>query len=76
MQTNIFFQTLILNSPFKNTVVHNTLREIQWNGGPNPKTYTLEDYQLICESEALFARKFDSEVDNEIIKKVYQYIKE
>ncbi|WP_343290227.1 beta-1,6-N-acetylglucosaminyltransferase [Turicibacter bilis] len=71
-----FFQTLILNSPFKNTVVHNTLREIQWNGGPNPKTYTLEDYQLICESEALFARKFDSEVDNEIIKKVYQYIKE
>ena len=71
-----FFQTLILNSPFKDTVINNTLREIQWNGGPNPKTYTVEDYQFLCESEALFARKFYSEVDNEIIKKVYQYIKE
>ncbi len=69
-----FFQTLILNSPFKETVIQNTLREIQWDGGANPKTYTVKDYDLLCESPALFARKFDSDIDDEIIKKVYEHI--
>lgn len=70
-----FFQTLILNSPFKDSVINNTLREIQWDGGANPRVYRMEDYYLLCDSSALFARKFDSDLDNEIIKKIYQRIK-
>lgn len=70
-----FFQTLILNSPYKETVIPKTLREIQWDGGPNPKIYRVEDYQLLCNSTALFARKFDSSIDNEIIEKMYKKVK-
>lgn len=70
-----FFHTLILNSSFKNTVIKDTLREIQWDGLPNPKTYTIEDYDMLKQSHALFARKFDSIIDQEIIEKIYEDIK-
>lgn len=70
-----FFQTLIMNSPFKETVINNTLREIQWGGVENPKTYTMSDADLLLDSPELFARKFDSDVDREIIDWVYCKIK-
>lgn len=70
-----FIQTLVLNSPFKETVVNDTLREIQWNGGDSPKTYTMSDADLLLDSPELFARKFDSDVDREIIDWVYCKIK-
>ena len=71
---NIFFQTLILNSSFKDTVINETLREIQWNGQSNPKVYTINDYEMLKQSTALFARKFDSDIDHEIIEKIYEDI--
>ena len=67
-----FIQTLVLNSPFKETVINDTLREIQWDGGANPKTYTTADCDLLLKSSALFARKFDATLDNEVIDWVYQ----
>lgn len=67
-----FIQTLIMNSPFKQTVINNTLREIQWGGVENPKTYTTADCDLLLKSSALFARKFDATLDNEVIDWVYQ----
>lgn len=70
-----FFQTLVLNSPFKKSVVNDTLREIQWEGGPNPRIYTINDYVFLCNSPSLFARKFDLDVDDEIVKRLYQQIK-
>lgn len=70
-----FIQTLILNSPFKESVINRTLREIQWDGGANPKTYTMSDADLLLDSPELFARKFDSDVDSEIIDWVYCKIK-
>ena len=69
-----FFQTLILNSSFKDTVINETLREIQWNGQSNPKVYTINDYEMLKQSTALFARKFDSYIDHEIIEKIYKDI--
>lgn len=69
-----FFQTLILNSPFEKTVINNTLREIHWDGGPNPRVYTIKDYDLLCNSLSLFARKFDLAVDDEVIKRLYEKI--
>ena len=59
----------------KRTVINNTLREIQWGGVENPKTYTMSDADLLLDSPELFARKFDSDVDCEIIDWVYCKIK-
>ena len=69
-----FIQTLIYNSKFKNNISYDTcLREIDWNRGC-PYVFKLEDYDFLMKSENLFARKFDSNQDRNIINKIYQAI--
>ena len=66
-----FMTTLVYNSKFKSNLSNNTsLREIDWNRG-NPYVYRLEDYELLMNSENLFARKFDYETDKGIVDKIY-----
>lgn len=36
---------------------------------------TMDDYETIMSSNALFARKFDEEIDKDIINKIYKEIK-
>jgi len=56
----IIFQTILYNSPFKNSMVNNNLRYIDWSEGkPSPKTLVEEDFIKLIKSDALFARKFD-----------------
>ncbi len=65
-----FFQTLLMNSKFKDRVEEYNLTYIDWSeGNPNPKTLTIEDYPKLKESSKLFARKFDIEVDKEVLEK-------
>lgn len=45
------------------------VRAIDWHRG-YPYIYRLEDYQMLKESNCLFARKFDENVDEEIIDKL------
>ncbi len=68
----VFFQTIILNY-VKNINIENTvLRYIDWETGPEyPRTLRMEDYSKLKKSNKIFARKFNSSVDNEIIKKIY-----
>jgi hypothetical protein len=69
----IFFQTLIniLNIKINNT----SLRYVDWEKGPDhPRTLRMDDYQNIINSDNLFARKFDPEIDNEIIDLIYHSI--
>ncbi|MDB5141106.1 MAG: hypothetical protein JWR12_3022 [Mucilaginibacter sp.] len=64
----ILLQSIMLNSPFKNNIVNNNLRYIDWDSGPQyPKVLTIADYKKIYKSSRLFARKFDSATDCEII---------
>lgn len=66
-----FIQTLLYNSKFKNQLSSDTcLREIDWNRG-KPYVYRMEDYELLQKSKNLFARKFDSDIDRDIIDKIY-----
>lgn len=54
------FQTILYNSVYKNRMVNDGLRYIDWsNGGVSPKTLTLDDAGALMESGKLFARKFD-----------------
>jgi len=64
----LFFQALIMNSPFRNDLAEDYGREIIWPGGTaSPKTLCMEDHNLLLASSALFARKFDEVVDRQIL---------
>ena len=60
--------TLIMNSSFKDSVVHDNYRYVDWSkGGPNPKILTVEDFETLSHSDKLLARKFDIKVDTRIL---------
>lgn len=72
----IFIQTLLWNSPFKDCIYNpdeefiGCMREIDWTRG-SPYTWRTEDYDTLMSSTKLFARKFDYEKYPEIINKIY-----
>jgi hypothetical protein len=62
------FQTILYNSPYRDAMVKNDLRYIDWSGGGvSPKTLTIEDAEAIVASGKYFARKFDIVKDEEIL---------
>lgn len=64
----LFFQTILLNSPYKQQVNNNNLRMIDWKSGPHyPKVFNMEDLQKLESTTSLFARKFDYRHDEQII---------
>lgn len=66
----VFFQTIFLNSPFKNQVVNDNLRYTDWSVHCPPKVLTVEDYDKIINSHKLFCRKIDSIVSKNLICKL------
>jgi hypothetical protein len=71
------FQTILYNSRFKDQMVNDNLRYIDWsNGGASPKTFTIADTEALLNSEKLYARKFDlgqhpdviAEIDKKLMK--------
>lgn len=66
----IFLQTIAMQSPYKDSIVSNNLRHIDWERG-QPYTFQIEDYDLLMKSDKLFGRKFSSVTDSKIIDKIY-----
>lgn len=68
----IFYQTLILNSPFKNNVVNDHLRHILWEfkNGNVPGNLDESDYDSIISSTHLFARRFEYPVSEGLLYKL------
>lgn len=61
----------------KNNSMSFNLRYIDWSlGGSHPKTFTLEDYDNLRDSNCIFARKFSTEVDRDVIDKIYNNLKD
>ncbi len=58
----MFFQTLVMNSPFAEHVLAENFRYIQWpeQGARNPKVLDEHDFERIAASRAHFCRKIDS----------------
>lgn len=69
----IFLQTIAMNSPYRDAIVNNSMRLIDWKRG-NPYIFTAADYDLLTASNCLFARKFDEDTDSEIIDKIVCHI--
>lgn len=64
-----FFQTLVMNSPYKDKR-KDYLHYIDWSEGKSsPKTLTMEDVEKLKNSDKLMARKFDIKFDREILDK-------
>lgn len=63
----MLFQTLIMNSYFKDSVVNDNMRFVNWNGA-YVHNFTPKDWDRINSTNNLFARKFDISVDEEIIR--------
>jgi Core-2/I-Branching enzyme len=72
----MFFQTILLNSPLRPTLVNADLRYIDWEkANPTPPATLLkEDFPSLIAATALFARKFDMARDADILDLIDQEI--
>jgi core-2/I-Branching enzyme len=56
----LFFQTVLLNAPLRETIVNEELHYVDWSsGGTHPATLAASDVEPMLASGKLFARKFD-----------------
>ena len=77
----IFLQTIVASSNFINCISENNFSDnyetiqycIDWNRG-NPYVFRLDDFDYLMNSNMLFARKFDWNIDSDIINKIYDKI--
>lgn len=67
-------QTLAYASPYRDNITGSYLRFIDWYRG-DPYTFTSDDYSQLVASDQLFARKFDENVDLNIVKMLLEYVK-
>jgi hypothetical protein len=66
-----FFQTVIMNTNYKGTIVNDDKRTIDWvpmgTIKLRPRDFTFKDAKFLLASQGLFARKFDETVDGGIL---------
>jgi len=66
-----FFHTIIFNSPFAGNIVNNSLSYMRWvPGKAHTDVLTIHDYSTLEASDRFFARKFDAEVDEDILNMI------
>lgn len=71
-----YFQTLVMQSSFKNSV-EMMLTYVDWtNCNGSPRTLNTSDFDKLINSNFLLARKFDNDIDSNITNKLTEYIKE
>ena len=66
----IFFHTVLLNSPLANRVVNDNLRCINWTGSWHPEIFKLKDFNIFINQDCLFARKFDKNIDADVLDEI------
>ncbi len=68
----VYKQTILLH--YGHPVANDNLRKAEFSGGNHPKIYRTEDFDMLLQSGRLFARKFDENVDKEIIDMIYNHV--
>jgi hypothetical protein len=63
----LFFQSIVMSSEHAGSIVNENLRYIDWQAKPAPKVLTTNDVPAMLASNALFARKFDTEIDSDVL---------
>lgn len=66
-----FFQTVIMNTSYKSTIINDDKRTIDWipmgTIKLRPRDFTSKDANFLMDSQNLFARKFDETIDEKIL---------
>lgn len=71
----LWLQNFIMHSKFANHVADSNLRYIVWiQGMPSPEILTMKNLPELCETNCLFARKFNWDVDREVIQCIYEMV--
>ena len=66
----LFFQTVLLNSPLRDTIINEELHYVDWSGGSaHPATLGEADLEQMLASGKLFARKFDP-ADSDVLDRL------
>jgi hypothetical protein len=65
----MYIHTILMNSHFAQHCVNNDLRDIEWEGGDgtHPIFFRAEHINRLKESKNLYARKFDTDIDSNIL---------
>lgn len=67
----VFFHTILMNSPLVKDVVNNSLRYMEWvDGLSGPRILDEESYGSIIESNCIFMRKVDERISKKLIEKI------
>ena len=62
------FQTIIMSSPYKENVINKNYRFINWpEKGSRPNYFVTSDFERIINSDCIFGRKFEININKEII---------
>jgi hypothetical protein len=70
----MFFQTIVMNSPYKQKAYKDNLRYIDWSERQrNPRILTRDDFPKLLAADKLFARKFDTCVDTQVLDLIDNY---
>ena len=80
----VYKQTILVNNPrFKKNLylyeyndahISYNMRHIDWKRG-EPYIFRINDYEELMGASGIFARKFDENIDMEIVNKIYETIK-
>ncbi len=68
---NQYFFDRLYHKEFDDDILHGSMRLIDWERG-KPYVFRSTDLEEIKNSEAMFARKFDENVDADIIRKIQE----
>lgn len=77
-------QTLLMNSEFRDSIyvpgqespdVNLRLADYVRGSGASPYVFRVRDFEELVNSRDFFARKFSESVDEEIVDKLYEYVK-
>lgn len=63
----MFFQSILLNSPLRDTIVNDDQRFIKW---PGPSVLGVGEFDELRQAPDLFARKFDETVDTAVLDRI------
>lgn len=76
----VFLQTILINSPFKENRFfdkregrYGNTRAVDWKRG-NPYVFHKEDYEWLITSGYMFGRKFDVNIDSEVVDLIVNYV--
>ncbi|MCF0173747.1 MAG: hypothetical protein HUJ95_00255 [Bacteroidales bacterium] len=69
-----FLASELWNSSFKENIIQDNLRYIKWGAAHSPHPFVIEmkNYDEMLSSGALFARKFDIDIDKEVIQALFR----